>query len=171
MGLSMYEAAIPPMAQSLSNLVGILAKGTAHAQARQLDEGVLLQSRLYPDMFPLVRQVQIASDIARRGAARLAGLEAPAMADEETSFAELVERLEASIAYLNTLTPEQIEGSEHREISLPVRERTLTMNGRAFLLQFVLPNVYFHVTTAYDILRHCGVELGKIDYLGDPTRA
>ncbi|KEF43064.1 MAG: hypothetical protein ER33_02335 [Cyanobium sp. CACIAM 14] len=168
MPLSMYEAAVPPLARSLRNLSGILRKGAAHAEARGIEPAVLLQARLYPDMFPLVRQVQIATDIARRGAARLAGAEGPAMEDTETGFDELIERIEKTLAYLDTLSPGQIDGSETREIDLPIRGETLRFSGQTFLLVFVLPNVYFHVTTAYDILRHNGVELGKRDYLGEP---
>jgi hypothetical protein len=119
-------------------------------------------------MFPLVRQVQIASDIARKGAARLAGLEAPTIEDDETTFPELIARLGQTTAYLETLTPDQIDGSEEKSITLPVGKDTMTFKGLPFLLYFILPNVYFHVTTAYDILRHCGVELGKLDYLGKP---
>ena len=168
MSLTMYQAAVPPIARSLNNLAGILRKGAAHADARGIEPAVLLQARLYPDMFPLVRQVQIATDIARRGLARLAGGEAPAMEDNETGFDELIERIGKTLAYLDTLRPEQIDGSETREIELPMRGETLHFDGQTFLLVFVLPNVYFHVTTAYDILRHNGVELGKRDYLGEP---
>ncbi len=168
MSLTMYQAAVPPTARSLNNLAGILRKGAAHAAARGIEPAVLLQARLYPDMFPLVRQVQIATDIARRGLARLAGGEAPAMEDSETDFDELIERIGKTLTYLDSLRPEQIDGSETREIELPVRGETLHFDGQTFLLIFVLPNVYFHVTTAYDILRHNGVELGKRDYLGEP---
>jgi hypothetical protein len=117
-------------------------------------------------MFALARQVQIASDIARRGTAKLAGLEAPQMEDNETTFAELIARVQKTTAYLETFTPDQIDGSEKKSISLPVGKDTLTFDGLPFLLHFILPNVYFHVTTTYDILRHCGVELGKRDFLG-----
>ena len=168
MTLSMYQAAVPPLIHSLSNLVGILEKGAAYAEAKQIDPTVLTGTRLYPDMFPLSKQVQIASDVARRGMARLAGVEAPTMADTETTFPELITRLQTTIAYLQTFTPDQIDGTETKSISLPVGEETLTFEGQTFLLYFVLPNVYFHVTTAYDILRHCGVEVGKRDYLGSP---
>jgi hypothetical protein len=165
----MYQAAIPPLIRSLSNLVGILEKGAAYAEAKKIEPAVLLGTRLYPDMFPLSRQVQIASDIARRGAARLAEVEAPIMEDNETTFPELLTRLQETISFLKTLSPEQIDGTETKSINLPVGGETLTFDGQSFLLYFVLPNVYFHVTTAYNILRHCGVEVGKRDYLGsDP---
>ena len=168
MTLSMYQVAIPPLVHSLTNLVNILSKGESYAEEKKIEASVLLSSRLYPDMFPLTRQVQIASDIARRGIARLAGSEVTKREDKESSFGELKTRLQETIAYLKTFTPEQIDGTESKSISLPVGEETLTFEGQSFLLYFILPNVYFHVTTAYDILRHCGVELGKRDYLGSP---
>lgn len=166
MTISMYEASVPSLLRTLNNLVAILEKGAAHAEAKKIDPTVLLNSRLYPDMFPLARQVQIASDIARRGAARLAGLEAPLLEDNETTFTQLLQRLHKVTTYLETLSAEQIDGSEKKVITLPLGEDTMTFEGLPYLLYFILPNVYFHVTTAYDILRHCGVELGKRDYLG-----
>jgi len=169
MTISMYQALVPSLIRSLNNLAVILEKGATHAEARKIDEAVLIGSRLYPDMLPLSKQVQIASDIARRGAARLAGLEAPAMADNETTFAELIDRIHNTIAYLNTLTPAQIDGSEENEIVLQVGKESMNFKGMPYLLFFILPNVYFHVTTAYDILRHNGVELGKMDFLGKPS--
>ncbi|MCP9797069.1 DUF1993 family protein [Cyanobium sp. Lug-B] len=168
MTLSMFEAAVPPLARSLTNLSGILAKAAAHAEAKGIDPAVLLQARLYPDMFPLVRQVQIATDIARRGLARLAGVESTAMADDEASFADLIGRIETTLASLAAFSSDQIDGTETKPIELPIRGETLHFSGQSFLLLFVLPNVYFHVTTAYDILRHNGVELGKRDFLGEP---
>jgi uncharacterized protein len=168
MQLTMVDTAILPLTRTLSSLAAVLAKGQADAEARGIDQAVLLQSRLYPDMFPLVRQVQIASDIARRGIARLAGSEAPAVADTETSFPELIARLEQSIAYIRSIPPDQLVGTEEREVTVPIgRDQTITMQGWPFLSTFVLPNVYFHVTTAYNILRHNGVVLGKRDFLGD----
>jgi hypothetical protein len=168
MTLSMFQASIPPMAHSLRSLITILRKAAAHAEAKAIDPAVLIQARLYPDMFPLVRQVQIASDIARRGLARLAGTEPPTMEDTETSFDELIDRIENTIRYVESLSAERIDGTEAKEISLPIRGETLHFEGQTFLLYFILPNLYFHVTTAYDILRHNGVELGKADYLGKP---
>lgn len=168
MTISMYQASVPSLIRSLNNLAAILAKGAAHAEAKKIDPAVLINSRLYPDMFPLGRQVQIASDIARRGAARLAGLEAPKLEDNETTFAELIDRLHKTTVYLETLTPEQIDRSEEKSITLPIGKDTMTFEGLPYLLYFILPNVYFHVTTTYDILRHSGVELGKIDFLGKP---
>ncbi len=169
MSLSMHAAAVPPLQRTLTNLAAVLAKAEAHAEAGGIDPAVLLASRLYPDMFPLTRQVQIAADIARRGVARLAGVEAAAVADDETTFAELIERLEAAINELGGFTAEQLEGSAEREVSVPIgRGQTITMIGWPFLSGFVLPNVYFHTSTAYGILRHNGVVLGKRDFLGEP---
>ncbi len=168
MPISMYQASIPPLIRSLSNLVGILEKSAAHAEAKKIDPSVLINSRLYPDMLPLARQVQIASDIARRGVARLAGIEAPKIEDSETTFPELIARLEQTIAFLKTIKPDQIDGSEEKAISLPIGNQTMEFKGLPYLLYFIQPNVYFHVTTAYDIFRHCGVELGKLDFLGKP---
>ena len=168
MTISMYQASVPPLVRSLTNLAAILEKGAAHAEAKKIDPSVLIGTRLYPDMFPLSRQVQIASDVARRGAARLAGLEAPKIEDNETTFPELIARLQETTSYLETLTPDMIDGSEEKSISLPVGKDTMNFKGMPYLLYFILPNVYFHVTTAYDILRHCGVELGKMDFLGKP---
>lgn len=169
MTISMYKAAIPPLSHCLSNLIHILEKGLGHAEAKKIEPEVLVNTRLYPDMFPLKKQVQIASDISRRGIARLAGVDAPTMEDNETTFGELIERTKHSIAYLQTFKPEQIDGTEDKTIKLPLPNETLTFAGMPFLLYFVMPNVYFHVTTAYDILRHSGVELGKLDFLGNPT--
>ena len=164
----MYQTSVPVCIRTLNNLVGILEKAATYAETKKIDPNVLVNSRLSPDMFPLSRQVQIASDIARRGAAQLAGIEAPKFEDNETTFPELIDRLKKTISYLDTFKPEQIDGSEERTITLQMRDNTLSFQGMPFLLYFVLPNVYFHVTTAYDILRHCGVELGKIDFLGKP---
>ena len=149
-----------------SPTISILHKAADHAEAKKIDPAVLINSRLYPDMFPLSRQIQIASDVARRGVARLAGVEAPSIEDNEVSFADLSNRLQETIAYLKTFTPDQIDGTESKSISLPIGTETMTFEGQPFLLYFVLPNVYFHVTTAYNILRHCGVEIGKRDFLG-----
>ncbi len=166
MTISMYQASVPGLIRSLNNLVVILEQGAADAEIRKIDPAVLINSRLYPDMLPLFKQVQIVSDVARRGAARLAGLEAPAMEDNETTFPELIDRLKKTNAYLETLTPAQIDGSEAKSIVLPIGKETLNLEGLPYLLSFVLPNVYFHVTTAYNILRHSGVKLGKQDFLG-----
>lgn len=166
MTISMYQASVPPIIKSLQNLIAILEKGAVHATAKKIDPAVLINSRLYPDMFPLGKQVQIASDITRRGAFRLAGLEAPSMEDHETTFPELVQRLQETIDYLNTLTASQIDGSESKTILLSIGKETMTFEGLPYLTDFILPNLYFHVTTTYNILRHSGVEVGKGDFLG-----
>lgn len=168
MTISMYQASVPMFIRTLNNLIGILEKGTTYAETKKIDPSVLVNSRLFPDMFPLSRQVQIASDIAKRGVAQLAGVEAPKFEDNEITFPELIDRIQKTISYLDTFKPEQIDGSEERIITLQMLNNTLSFQGMPFLLYFVLPNVYFHVTTAYDILRHCGVEVGKQDFLGQP---
>ncbi|MEO8627051.1 MAG: DUF1993 domain-containing protein [Betaproteobacteria bacterium] len=166
MKISMYQASVPVFVRVLTNLAAILEKAAAHAEAKKIDPAVLLNTRLYPDMFQLLRQVQIASDSAKGGAARLAQTEAPAFEDNEISFADLGGRLRKTVAYLESLKPEQIDGSEDRTVSWQTRTSTKTMQGMPYLLNHVMPNLYFHATTAYDILRQCGVELGKQDFLG-----
>lgn len=166
MAISMYRASVPPIVRSLTNLRTILEKAAAHAEARKIDPSVLLNMRLYPDMLPMSRQVQIATDNAKGVASRLAGMEPPKYEDNESTFPELVARIDKTLAYLGTFEPEQIDGSEERTITLPRRDTTLTIAGTPYLLEYVLPNFYFHVTIAYAILRHCGVEIGKQDFLG-----
>ncbi len=166
MSMSMYQASIPTLVHMLKNLDAILAKAAAHAEAKRIDPAVLVNSRLYPDMFPLARQVQIATDMAKGCGARLAGQEPPRYEDTEASFPELAARIQKTIAYLESLNAEAIDGSEERAITLKVRDASVTFQGTAYLLSFVLPNFYFHVSTAYAILRHNGVELSKQDYLG-----
>ena len=166
MKLSMYQASIPVFIRVLGNLAGILAKAAAHAEARKIDPLVLVNSRLFPDMFPLSRQVQIASDTAKGAAARLAGMEPPSYEDNEKTFPDLIARLDKTVEFLKTFKPEQIDGSEERTIHVKVAGQPMTFPGVTFLLQRALPNVYFHTTTAYAILRHNGVEVGKKDYLG-----
>lgn len=166
MPISMYQASVPPFIRMLNNLAAILAKAAAHAEARKIDPTVLVNARLFPDMFPLSRQVQIAADMAKAGPSRLAGLTPPAFEDNEKSFPELIERCRRTVAYLETLEPGQIDGSEERSVTWPTRGSTRTLPGLAYLLNHVTPNVHFHVTTAYNILRHNGVEIGKQDYLG-----
>jgi hypothetical protein len=166
MTISMYQASVPAFIRALNNLGAILEKGAAHAQAHKIDEAVLLGSRLFPDMFPLARQVQIASDTAKSGAGRLAGAEFPAYEDKEATFQELLLRIRKTIAYLQTLTPAQIDGSEDKTVSWQTRTSTKSLQGLPYLMNHLLPNVHFHVTTAYAILRHNGVEVGKKDFLG-----
>ena len=167
MNISMYQASVPVFIRMMHNLSGILRKAAAYAEAKKIDpSAVLLDSRLYPDMLPLVRQVQIVSDTAKGAAARLAGMEPPVYEDTETSFTELESRIQITIAYLESFKPEQLDGSEARTITVRTHGEELNYEGLDYLLNSRLPNFYFHVTTAYAILRHCGVEIGKQDYLG-----
>jgi hypothetical protein len=168
MTLSMYQASVPVFVRTLRNLKGILETAAAHAQARKIDGAVLLGARLYPDMFPLTRQVQIATDFARGATARLAGGEPPAFTDTEQTFDELIARIDRSLAFIGTYTAAQIDGSEGREIVRPIRGEPHRFTGINYLLQYVLPNFYFHAATAYGILRHNGVEIGKSDFVGNP---
>lgn len=166
MKLSMYQASIPVLVRALRNLDGVLQLAAAHAARRQIDPAVLIDGRLYPDMYPLSRQVQIASDTAKGCAARLAGVEPPSYADDEKTFPELAARIAKTVAYLEGFRPEQIDGAEGRPVVLAVRERRLSFSGADYLLQWVLPSFFFHAATAYAILRHYGVELGKNDFMG-----
>ena len=166
MKISMYQASIPVSIRALNNLSAILKKGEAYAETRKFDTGILFNARLAPDMFPLSRQIQIAADIAKGGGARLAGMEPPKFEDDETVYADLYRRIDKTIAFLQSLAADQIDGTEDKEITLKLRDTSVTFNGLTYLLGFVLPNVYFHVTTAYDILRHNGVDIGKQDYIG-----
>lgn len=166
MAISMYQASIPVFLKTLGNLAAILDKGAAFAAAKQVDPSVLLAYRLAPDMFTLTRQVQIAADHAKRAAARLAGIDAPPYEDNETSFAELKARIDKTVAFINTVKPGQIDGSETREIRLKIGGVDRTLTGQTYLLHNALPNFFFHTTTAYAILRHCGVEIGKKDFIG-----
>lgn len=166
MTISMYKASVPVFIHMLNNLAAILDKAAAHAEAKKIDPVVLLNARLYPDMFALVRQVQITSDVTKGCAARLAGQEPPSYEDKETTFPELKARLEKTIAFLKTFKPEQIDGTEDKTVQLKVGGQTLTFKGLPYLQHYALPTLYFHTTTAYGILRHNGVEVGKRDYLG-----
>ncbi len=166
MTLSMYQASVPVFLRNLKNLSGVLTKGAADAAERKIDPTVFLTARLAPDMFPLTRQVQIASDHAKGATARLAGVEVPKFEDVEKSFEELQQRLSRVIEFVQTFDAATIDGSEEREISLPVGARTLTFSGQTYLLNFALPNFYFHCTAAYAILRHNGVGVGKRDFIG-----
>ncbi|MBU6248060.1 MAG: DUF1993 family protein [Xanthomonadaceae bacterium] len=166
MTLSMYQATVPVAVRALENLAAVLKKGHAHAQARGVDDAVLLQTRLIPDMLPLVKQVQIACDMACRGVARLAGVEPAAFEDNETTFEQVYDRIARAIAYVNGFEAAQLDGSEPRAIHLKMRSGELHFEGQAYLLEFVLPNLFFHCTTAYNILREAGTEIGKQDFLG-----
>ena len=166
MAMSMYQASVPAFLQMLSSLSAILDKAEAFAPERRIDPAVLLGWRLAPDMFPLVRQVQIATDQAKGCCARLAGVEIPKYADDETTFADLKRRIARTIDFVQGFKPGDIDGSEEREISLTAGSRELRFNGQQYLVSFVLPNFYFHVTTAYGVLRHCGLPIGKRDFMG-----
>lgn len=166
MSLSMYQASIPVFIHMLGNLTHILEKGAAHATAKNFDATILVNSRLAPDMFALAKQVQIATDMVKGCAARLAGVEIPKYEDNETTIAELTARIQKTISFLQTIKPEQIDGTEGKAIELALRTRTLNFDGKTYLQHFVIPNMYFHITTTYNILRHNGVELSKQDYIG-----
>ncbi len=161
----MYDTIVPPLKRALSNLAHILKRGEEHADAKKIEHTILLNARLFPDMYSLIRQVQIATDMSKGGVARLAGLEVPHYEDDETTFAELQARIAKTIAFIDSVKPAQMEGAETRDITLVVRNKPMEFKGLDYLLKWVNPNVYFHVTTAYNILRHNGVELGKPDYL------
>ncbi len=166
MAISMSSASLPVFRTMLGNLSHLLEKGQAHAQARKFDPQVLVTYRLAPDMLPFSRQIQIACDAAKNGVARISGVEAPRFEDNEATFDELRARIAKTLAWLDTVPAEKLNGTEDKEITFPVgRESTRTMKGEAYLKHWVLPNLFFHVTTAYAILRHNGVDLGKADYL------
>lgn len=167
MTISMYSASVPVFVRMLGNLSACIDKAEAHAAARSFDSAVLAASRLAPDMLPFARQVQIACDAAKFGAARLSGEAAPSHEDRETTLAELKERIDKTVAWLHTVAADRIDGSEEREVQVPMRNRDpLRLQGQAYLTDFVLPNFYFHISIAYALLRHNGVDLGKADYLG-----
>lgn len=166
MSLTMYSASVPVFVRMLNNLSTWIDKAEAHAQARRFDVNLFLASRLAPDMLPFTRQVQIACDGVKFAVARLAGIEAPKYDDSESSMAELRERIANTLAFVTSARPEQIEGSEGKQITVPRRNDPVVMTGEAYLSGFVLPNLYFHLTTVYALLRQGGVELGKMDFLG-----
>ena len=167
---TMYDASVRTAIRALTNLIHVLEKGAAHAEAKKIAPEVFVNARLYPDMFPLARQVQIAADVAKIGLARLAQAEPPKWEDTEESFPELIERVRKTIAYLETLKPAQLEGAETRMVTFPAQGESQTWPGGRYLFTRVLPNVFFHCTTAYNILRHGGVEIGKADFLGPLDR-
>lgn len=165
MTLSMYDASIPAFISTLNALAGIVDKASAHAEAKKIDPAVLINDRLSPDMFPLARQIQIATDGVKGGAARLAQVDIPSYPDTETTFAELKERIGKTVAFLKSIDPSKFDGAEDRSVTMKVGPNELTFPAKVYLFEFVIPNFYFHVTTAYAILRHNGVELGKQDLL------
>lgn len=167
MSQPIHNVAVPTLLRVVDNLLAILEKGRLHAEAEKIEPAVLLNARLYPDMFALTRQVQIVSDNVKGCAARLAGIEAPKFADTEASFAELRQRLEKTSQFVRSLDAQQFQNSETHPIVLKFPTRTMNFaNGWDYLLTFALPNVYFHAATTYGILRHSGVKLGKGDFLG-----
>lgn len=166
MSLSMYQASVPVFLRNLKNLSAILDKAAANAEARKIDPAVFINARLAPDMFALARQVQIVSDTAKGAGARLAGIDVPGYEDTETTFPELQARVAKTIAFLEGLKPAQIDGSEERAITLKMRSGDVHFTGQNYLLNFALPNFFFHYMATYAILRHNGVDLGKLDYLG-----
>ena len=167
MSLSMHSASVPVFQQMLAALSGVLTKAEAHATERKIEPAALLQARLFPDMFALTRQVQIACDFASSVSARLAGAEVPAYEGGDQTFADLQQRIAATLAFIGGLDAARFEGSEQRQIVLrPGTPKERTIGGQAYLLAYGLPQFFFHVTTAYDLLRHNGVEIGKKDYMG-----
>lgn len=166
MTISMYQSSIPVFIRHLGNLSAILNKAEAHAEAKKIDPSVFINARLFPDMLPFSRQIQIACDTVKAGAARLAEVELPSFADVEVTFPELQERIAKTVKFLESISPNQIDGKEELKITYTQRNRESNFIGQPYLLNYVLPNLYFHITTAYAILRHNGVEIGKKDYLG-----
>ena len=168
MKISIYQASAPRFVNILGNLSAILDKAQAHVEAKKLDPLALTAYRLYPDMLPFTRQVQIACDTAKGAVARLAGVDVPKHEDVETSFPELKARIAKTVDFVKSFKPEQLDGAEDKNIHLKLGTREVNFTGMQYLFGHALPNFYFHVTTAYNILRHNGVELGKRDYLGNP---
>jgi hypothetical protein len=166
MPLSMYQASIPVFIRQLGNLKEILQKAEKYAETKKIDPAIFVNDRLIADMYPLSRQVQIAADIVKGGAARLAGVEVPSFPDTEKTFPELYTRIDKTIDFLKSFKADQIDGSEERKVVLKIRGQEAVFLGQPYLLNFVLPNVYFHASIAYAILRHNGVDIGKMDYLG-----
>jgi hypothetical protein len=166
MAISMHQASVPQFKKMLNNLSSILKKGAEFAADKKIDEKVLVEFRLAPDMLPLAKQVQIACDQVKMGMSRLSGVEAPKHADTETTFAQLQDRITQTIAFIDGIKPEQIDGTEAKEIKFSIKEWHFEFTGEQYLFTWILPNFYFHVTTAYNILRHNGLQIGKADYLG-----
>ena len=166
MPISMYNASIPVMIRMLGNLEAILDKAIAHAAARKIDDAAFIEARLFPDMFTFARQIRVATDMSKGAGARLAGIDIPKFEDNEKTLTELKARLRKAIDFLKTLTAAQIDGTEERAITITAGGKTLNFKGLDYLQSWALPNFYFHVATAYNLLRHGGVEIGKMDYLG-----
>lgn len=168
MNISMYQASAPRFVNTLKNLSAILDKAQAYADSKKIDPTVLTSYRLYPDMFTMARQVQVACDTAKGAVARLAGVEVPKHEDTERTLAELKARIAKTIEFIGTIKPAQIDGSEDKDIALKLGRQEVKFKGMQYLLGFAHPNFYFHATTAYDILRHNGLDIGKQDYIGNP---
>jgi hypothetical protein len=166
MTISMYQASVPVFIRMLTNLIGILEKGAAYAEAKKIDPLVLTGSRLFPDMFPLSRQVQIATDQAKGCVSRLAGQEPPKFEDTEKTFPELIARVQKTIDLLETFAPAQIDGAEQRSVTITTRGQQVTFEGTAYLFNYAFAHFFFHVATAYNILRHNGLDVGKVDFTG-----
>ncbi|WP_213774103.1 DUF1993 domain-containing protein [Bradyrhizobium sp. dw_78] len=165
--MSFYDAAVPAYLQILGSLSGLLARAEAHCEAKNIQPEVLLGARLYPDMLPLSKQIQLACDFAAKGCARLTHSDVPTTPDTEKSFAELRQRLAKTIDYVKTFKPAQFDGADSRDVTFPTGpDKNLTLKGQQFLTSFSFPNFYFHAATAHGILRHNGVEIGKRDFLG-----
>ena len=164
--MSMYQTAVPQLNKMLHNLSVILKKAEDHAKAKEIEPKAFLESRLFPNMFNLIKQIQIATDQVRHGCGRLAGIELLKLEDDETSFEQLQNRIKLTIDYVNKIKPEQLNGTEEKDISFSIREHKFDFKGHDYLLGWIIPNFYFHVMTAYNLLRHGGVEIGKSDYLG-----
>jgi hypothetical protein len=166
MTISMYQASAPALLQMLNSLSVILDKAESDAVARKIDPSVLINYRLAPDMLPLISQIRIAGDFSKGCMARLAGVENPKFEDNETTLVEAKARIAKTVKFIESFKPADIEGSEVRDISLTVGGETMKFKGQTYLIHFVLPNVYFHIATAYNILRHCGLQIGKRDFMG-----
>ena len=166
MAISFYDVSVPVFLRGLQQLAHVLDKGLAHAKEASIDPDTLVGARLAPDMFTLAGQVQSASDASKLGSARIAGLTAPAFADDETTYAQLQERIAKTVAWLRTVERSAIDGHEDRSVTIKVRGEEMQLPAQPYLLQFALPNFFFHAATAYDVLRHSGVPLSKRDYLG-----
>jgi len=167
MSISMYQASVPVLLHGLTSLQNIIGKAQAHAAEKQIEPAALTSARLFPDMFPMYRQIHVATVMAKNCALQLAEVEAPALDDNATTFDELRARIQTTIDYLNTLKPAQIDGTEGKRVVHKMRGESVEFTGLDYLHYFILPNFYFHITTAYNILRHNGVELGKRDFLGN----
>ncbi len=166
MSLSVYDLSVPVFAHSLKALADILTKAEAHADAKKIEHSVFLTARLAPDMFTFTRQVQLATDFAKGGTARIAGVDVPSYADTEVTFAELHARIEKTLAFIASIAKDKFVGAEGRDIVVPMRPEPKTFNALTYLRHGAIPNFFFHTATAYDILRHNGVEIGKRDFLG-----